>query len=195
VAPPPAAVAYDVEATLERRATGASERLSSGDRVRPGDRLALRIRTTRPAWIYVLNEDDHGERYLLFPQPLFDWGNPLRQDSTWVLPGTIEGEESAWAVSSPGGHERFLVVVSPAPVPELEAELERIPAVEHHGEIHYAPVSDRTVERLRGTGVVLPVTPRDSTAPRSAFERFRDLADREVGVRGIWVRQIVLENP
>ncbi|MEO6462627.1 MAG: serine/threonine-protein kinase, partial [Candidatus Eisenbacteria bacterium] len=126
VAPPAPTALYAVDASFLRFATNGPTRLASGDRVRPGDRLGLEFRATRPAWVYVLDEDERGERYLLFPQPLFDTPNPLVADSTYRLPGPIGGRENAWTVTSRGGREYLMIVASPEPVPELEAELGRL---------------------------------------------------------------------
>jgi len=198
--PVPAGVAsgsYAVEATFLRRDEGRATPLLSGDRVKPGDRLSLEVRSSRPAWIYVLNEDDRGERYLLFPQPRFDARNPVAADSTFVLPGTIGGKESAWSVTSAGGREHFLVVASPEPVPEIEAELDRLPAAAPGRPVEYARVGEEAVSRLRGVGGVVDAPEGASRPARrpAAFDRFRALAGRESDVRGVWVRQIVLENP
>jgi hypothetical protein len=188
---------YAVEASFLRRDDRQSVRLVSGDRVKPGDRLSLEVRASRPAWVYVLNEDDRGERYLLFPQARFDAGNPLVPDSTFVLPGTVGDREQAWTVTSAGGREHFLVVVSPAPVPEIEADLDRFPAPTPGRTVDYPSVEDATLERLRGVGGTTEL-PRQAARPAAssrAFERFRSLAGRETGVQGIWVRQVVFENP
>jgi len=198
-APTPAPPAtYSVEASFLRRDEGGASRLVNGDRVKPGDRLSLEVRATRPAWVYVLNEDEGGERYLLYPQPQFDTQNPLGADSSFVLPGPVAGRENAWTVSSAGGREYFLVVASPEPVPEIEADLARLPAPRTSGSAGYASVSEATVRRLRGVGEIgaLPEELARPAVPRSrAFDRFRALAGRESEVRGVWVRQIVLENP
>jgi len=100
-------------------------------------------------------------------------------------------------VTSAGGREQFLVVVSPAPVPEIEADLDRFPAPTPGRSIEYARVGEATLERLRGVGgtAELPRTTTRPAAPSRAFERFRSLAGRETAVQGIWVRQIVFENP
>lgn len=196
-APVPVPASYAVEASFLRREAGGTTRLTAGDRVKPGDRLSLEVRVTRPAWVYVLNEDDRGERYVLYPQPRFDAHNPLSAESTFVLPGTVDGKESAWSVTSAGGREYFLVVASPEPVPEIEAELASIPAAAPGRPIEYARVGPVAVQRLRGVGGVVDAPLVDAPpAERSpAFERFRALAGRETEVRGVWVRQFVLENP
>ncbi|HEV2104921.1 MAG TPA: DUF4384 domain-containing protein, partial [Candidatus Eisenbacteria bacterium] len=189
------AAPYDVEATLVRRSGGAYQRLAPGDRVAPGDRLSLEFRATRRAWVYVLDQDERGESYLLFPQPLFDTANPIVPDSTVVLPGPIGGRENAWTVTSRGGREHFLLVASPAPVADLEAELRLLPAARPGRPIRYAAVEPAALERLRGVGGVAPLPAPAKPAPNGAFERFAALAGRERGVRGVWVRQVTLENP
>jgi serine/threonine protein kinase len=197
-APPAIAapVAYDVSATLVRSNARGETALASGDRVGPGDQLQLEFRATRPAWVYVLNSDDRGESYLLFPQPLFDRTNPVPADSTVRLPGMRAGRESGWVVTSRGGHEHFLIVAGPAPVPELEAELSRLPAPTPDHAIQYARIGAASMERLRGVGGVsdLPVRAPGS-ASADVFGRFRSLAGREHGVSGTWVRQVTLSNP
>ncbi len=194
-APNPAAATYDVEASLVRRNGGAAERLANGDRVRPKDQLSLQFHATKPAWVYVLDEDERGESYLLFPQPMFDQSNPIPADSPVALPGKIGGKETGWTVTSRGGREHFLVVASPAPVPELEAELGKLPSPTPGHPIQYAPVGSSTMEHLRGVGGVSVVDGPVTPSRAGALERFKALAARETGVRGIWVRQMTLENP
>ncbi len=198
VAAPPAPAAYSVAAAFTRRNDGGSERLQDGARVRPGDRLSLELEVSRPAYAYVLNEDERGERYLLFPQPAFDRANPLPANAAITLPGTIGGRENAWRVTSAGGREHFLVVVSPEPIADLEAEIAKLPAPRAGRPIAYAPVGEATMERLRGVGglTALPSAPAPA-APRTAtaFDRFSALAERESGVSGVWVRKVVFENP
>jgi hypothetical protein len=186
---------FMVDATFISRTGGAYRSLRSGDRVSPGDRLSLEFHGTRPLWVYVLNEDERGETYLLFPQPLFDTANPIAPESTVVLPGTIGGRENAWTVTSRGGREHFLVVASAEPVREIESELKKLPGVRPDRPVRYAPVDPRTVERLRGVGGVAPLPPESSSRRADAFERFRGLAGRETVTHGIWARTITLDNP
>ena len=127
---------------------------------------------------------------------MFDRGNPVPGDSTILLPGTRGGRENAWTVTSRGGREHLMVVADPAPVAELEAELARLPAPVPNAPIRYARVGEATMERLRGMGGVSEVpAPGPRPDATRAFERIRALAGREQGVRGTWVRQVVLENP
>lgn len=194
-APPPSA-AYDVSASFLRSGPDGDVRLSSGDRVAPGDRLTLQFHSTRRVWVYVLDADDRGACYLLFPQPLFDRRNPLPADSTLMLPGTRDGRENAWTVTSRGGREHLLVVASPKPVTELESELAALPAPVPNRRVDYARVGAGAVERLRGVGGVSDVTREPApSGPAAIFDRVRALAGAESGVHGTWVRQVVLENP
>lgn len=197
--PTPEALAsapFDIHAAFLLRGPDGDRRLESGDRVAPGDRVSLEIRASRPVWVYVLDADERGECYLLFPQPLFDHRNPLPRDSSILLPGGSIGREVAWTVTSRGGREHLLVVASPEPVAELESELSRLRAPVPGRPIAYAPVAEGTVARLRGMGGVYEA-PRAASpsGPTETFERIRLLAGADRGVRGTWVRQVVLENP
>jgi serine/threonine protein kinase len=195
-AAPVQAAAYDVSASFLKRGAHGSRHLESGDRVSPGDRISLEFRSTRPVWVYVINADERGESYLLFPQPLFDRKNPLPAESTLVLPGTRGGHENAWTVTSRGGREHLLVVANPAPVPELESEVTRLAAPVPNATVHEARIGTSTMERLRGMGGLSEVSEAGpATDPSGLLEHIRALAGREQGVHGTWVRQVVLENP
>jgi serine/threonine protein kinase len=187
--------AYQVDATFVRRSSGEFRHLSAGDRVSPGDQLSLEFCATSPLWVYVLNQDERGETYLLFPQPLFDVSNPIPADSTLVLPGLIGGVENSWTVTSRGGREHFLVVASRGPVADIERELGRLPAAKPGRPIQYAAVDTSTIGRLRAVGGVQPLPPGAAQHRSSAFDRFQALAGRETVTEDIWVRKITLENP
>jgi len=187
--------AYSIEATLLRHGPDGPRPLATGDRVRPGDRLSLDVHSSEPVWVYVLDGDERGETYLLFPQPLFDHGNPIAPDSLVRLPGRMGGQETAWTVTSRGGREHVLIVASPHPVPELESALASLPAPRPDRPVDYARVESGQLERLRGMGGVSPLPADTRTGPAPLFERIRALAGRESDVRGTWVRQVTLENP
>jgi hypothetical protein len=195
-APSAVSATYDVSASLLKHGPGGDVRLESGDRVAPGDPLSLQFSSSRPVWVYVLDADERGESYLLFPQPMFDRRNPLPGGSSLILPGTIGGRDNAWTVTSRGGREHFLIVASPEPVAELESALSQLPAPTRGRKVSYARVGPVAMDRLRGVGGVTEVPQRASPPGTSGlFEQIRALAGREQGVRGTWVRQIVLDNP
>ncbi len=203
-APAPAPVAtatdasapYAIEATLQRHDASGSHVLADGDRVKPGDQLTLALHATKRVWVYVLDGDERGETWLLFPQPLFDVRNPIEPGRDVQLPGAVGGRASGWTVTSRGGREHVLVVASPEPVADLEAALATLPAPSLDRPVSYARVGAEPLERLRGVGGVsaLPEPPR-ARGPAPLFEHFRALAGGESGVRGTWVRQVTLENP
>ena len=66
-----------IEAGLYREASGQAEAVVSGGGVTPGDRLFLEVESGEPVHVYVLNEDDKGNRYVLFPLAGLDSSNPL----------------------------------------------------------------------------------------------------------------------
>jgi serine/threonine protein kinase len=189
--------AYAVEASLLRHGAGAPTSVADGDRVSPGDRLSLRWRASRKLWVYVLNADDRGEAYLLFPQPGFAASNPLPADAAVELPGSMDGGEVAWTVTSAGGRETFLIVASPEPVAELEGSAAGLGKPEAGRPVQYAAAPAGAIARLRGVGGLSPASPSAGAGAEagSPLARFRALAGRETGVTGVWVREIVLTNP
>ena len=59
---------------------------------REGDRLSLQVISSVPTYVYVVNEDDRGESYLLFPLPGLRAMNPLTAGTRHEIPGTVNGE-------------------------------------------------------------------------------------------------------
>jgi hypothetical protein len=64
----------------------AASPLRPGDRLNPGDKLYLQVKTSVAAHVYIVNEDDRGESYLLFPLPNQSLQNPLPGAATTVFP-------------------------------------------------------------------------------------------------------------
>ncbi len=60
---------------------GQNIRLRQGARVVPGDRLFLEFESSQPVFVYVVNQDEDGESYLLFPIPGTVPPTPCRRDS------------------------------------------------------------------------------------------------------------------
>lgn len=101
-----------VDATLFREASTRAELVPSGGTVAPGDRLFLEVESAEPVHVYVLNEDDQGHRFVLFPLAGLNSTNPLSGGVRHRLPGRRSGVPQAWEVSSAGGREAFLVVAA-----------------------------------------------------------------------------------
>jgi hypothetical protein len=190
-----APASYTVQAALYRVGdSGRRERLESGARLALNDRLSLEIEASRDLHVYVVNEDERGRAYALFPLPSLDLENPLAAGRTHVLPGRVDGQPKSWVVDTPGGREHLLVLASPERLMEFEAELNALPRP-RDGQLAMAlPESARI--HLRGIGGMTeaPGQAAEGTAGR-LFEMADQLADESETVRGTWVRRIELKNP
>ncbi|HEY6940439.1 protein kinase domain-containing protein [Dokdonella sp.] len=111
---------------LRRIADGRSETLQDGAILHAGDRLDLRLASRSPTWVYVLNEDAHGDFHVLFPLAGLDRANPVPPGDV-LLPGTQGARSLSWEVSSTGGRDEFLVLLSRAPLVRLEQRLVALP--------------------------------------------------------------------
>jgi serine/threonine-protein kinase len=195
--PAVAAATYTVEAALWRvpRAGTSRERLEPGAQLALGDQLTLEFQASAPLHVYVVNEDEAGHAYALFPLPGFVEQNPLTPGTRHVLPGvrTGTGEPVSWVVDSPGGREHLVVLASPTRLTDFEAEMN---ALLRPGESAVAlPESARV--RLRGIGGLAaskPPTPSPQDAGR-LFEMAARLASRSEVAQGVWMRQIELASP
>ncbi len=194
----PAPGSYQIEAALfRRRAGGASERLAPDATVGPGDRLFLEVRTSVPTHVYVINEDDHGESYVLFPLPGQSLANPLSAGTVQRLPGRVGAEDTDWQVTSAGGREHFLIFASPERLGALETMLAALPRPEAGRPVGAAPVAPATAQLLRGIGG-LAAAPQESAAPqasRLSAQFATPLSAFAETVSGVWVRQLTVQNP
>ncbi len=190
--------AYSVEASLYREGPSGAERLRSGSAVSPGDELFLKIQASSDLYTYVLSEDENGASFVLFPLPGYELKNPLPGDQSHQLPGNRDGEEIHWQVTSAGGREHFFVVACPSPVEEIERAIAGLPRAELGRPVRSAPISGESFRRLRGIGGAVPAfqsTGSNSPAPGSVGDIAGRLELRSEEVRGVWMREIVLENP
>jgi len=181
-APPALAVAAWV-----RTRDGVGERIQSGALVRVGDELSLDVRSDEPLHVYVLNEDDAGAVFTLFPVPGSDLANPVPAGRTLALPGARSGETMHWQVSSPAQRERFLVIASRTPLPVLEQRLAAMPAVREDEPLAYAEIDAPALEQLRGVGRIKPATPS-----RRRSGQLESVADALAGEPGVWLREVEL---
>jgi serine/threonine-protein kinase len=194
VAAPAQAGTYTIETAMYRRRGSAETQLHAGDSVAPGDLLSLRLRVSVPTYVYVVNEADRGESFMLFPLPGQAVDNPLPASSSVRLPG-VAGREVSWVVSSAGEREHFLIFASPdriQPLEELFATLPR-PSFDRQA-IDAAKIPDQTIVKLRSVGGLAVSEPTPSR-PRFANLFTAPLTDSEETAHGLWVRQLTVENP
>ncbi len=185
---PPSPADGTVRASLWGRRTGSQVRLANGSSVQAGDRLNLRVELDEPTHVYVFNEDEKGNLFVLFPLPGLQPANPLGP-GIHLLPGVLDGAEQSWRVTSAGGKELFLIVGSDAIVPRLE-HFQETHRRAHHDRPIEAPVVGRSAETLRGVGgVQASVASGESVLGQLHADLLLDPAAPR------WVEILVLDNP
>jgi hypothetical protein len=184
---------YTIEATFYVTSNGESRVVGTGDRIAVGDTLSLVVDASRDLWVYILNEDERGAAFVMFPAAGFAPTNPL-PPGEHVLPGVKDGQRLDWRVSSSGGREHILIIASPAPLADLESELGTAPVPQDAP--LFASLRSEAAERLRGIGE-FAVRPAGRLPAKSQrlFDRAKALAGKAEQARGLWIRQIDLENP
>jgi serine/threonine-protein kinase len=181
---------YEIEAGFYRVRPGTEERLEPDSRLTPGDELYLTLRTSAPIYAYVVDEDELGEAFLLFPLPGQQPTNPLPAGLPVVVPGSTR-----WQVTSAGGREHFLIFASPQPVDSLDQALARLPVPKEGTAVSSEALPAATLERLRGVGGLTAASPEqrsDAVLSRLFTSPLTSVPER---VRGLWVRQLTLANP
>jgi serine/threonine protein kinase len=186
---------FEVEASIFRE-SGAGEdgdvRLAAGGRVQPGDRLFVEVEGTETMYAYVINQDDTGEEYLLFPLDGFETTNPLPPGVSHRLPGVLDGVDQSWVVTSAGGTERFLLVASAEPIPILEDQVRTLAQSEPGMPIRMNP---GTGLKLRGVGGVERANRKDSASGRDLTDLADDVARAGGDQPKIHVEMFELANP
>jgi len=190
---PGGATAYTIDAGLYRISATGEVRLGAGDRVTPGDQLALQIQVSKPTHIYVVNEDDRGESYLLFPLPDQAIGNPIPAGRAVRLPAAGASTPLYWKVTSAGGREHFLIFATPEPLPAFDRMFASLPRPQVNAPVLASPLPSEAVGVLRGVGG-LGVSP-GARAGTLAEQFTTTLSQTAESANGLWVRQITLDNP
>jgi len=181
---------YQIRAAFYRDSASGPVPLSYGARIAPGDHLFADVSATVPVHVYIVNQDDRGESYLLFPLPGQSASNPLAAGTVHRLPGNVP-----WQVTSAGGREHFLIVASPEPLGALEAVFEKLPKPRPGAEVlSSASLSREAVGQLRGIGGLAP-KPSPQNPATDLFRTAVVLATESESARGPWMRQFTLENP
>ena len=201
-APVPVAAAaadYRIDAAFYRERDRSEQRLDPDARVAKGDSLFLKVRLSEPAYLYVVNEDEKGESYLLFPVPGLTLSNPLPAGQAHRLPGQDQrGREISWKVSSAGGREHFLLVARRERSPEFETIIGTLPPPVLDRAPEPQRLSPDAVNTLRSVGglAVSSITPAGTSLLLHQQPQYSTrFTPGEETVRGPWIRHAVFDNP
>jgi hypothetical protein len=197
--PVPVQPTYTVGVTFYKYAKARSVPLGPGDRVKPGDEIGARVESSIAAYVYVVNEDDQGECYLLYPLPGQESSRPLAAGTAHQLPGAHEGEDVHWQVTSAGGREHFVVFVSPDRMPDFDQVLKALPRPSSGRPVSYPQLTESTLGHLRGLrgvgGIVSRKPAAGSSPAHYLFEGANPLGTTTETTHGLWMRQLTLANP
>ena len=190
----PANASYDVAVSFYASRNGSDVRLTQGSRVRLGDELFAVINTSQPVFVYIVNRDEAGKTFLLFPLSEFSEGKPISHAQMVRLPGTKDGQQLFWKVTSVGGQEHFFLYVTPQRLVEFEQLLASLPRAELGRTVDSLPLSTSAIGVLRGVGGLSAVS---SAAPSTGNElaELPLLSDQNESAVGVWARQVSFQNP
>ncbi|MFN0149307.1 MAG: serine/threonine-protein kinase [bacterium] len=189
--------AFTVSASAHRGASQ-RERLGNGARVAPGDSISIAITASESLYVYVINEDERGDAFLLFPSDEYVPRNPLPSGIDHRLPGSRRGRHAYWEITSAGGREHLLLVASRARLVSFEnAALGLTRPARDGAAPALAPIANDAMLELRGMGGFVE---EDGSATaralsKSLFEMAEPLRAESETVRGIWIRKLTFENP
>jgi hypothetical protein len=191
----PAPVAsYRIKAVLNRDRDGVEVPLVQGTRLALSERVSMAVDVSTPAYVYVVNEDERGNSYLLFPLPGREPVNPLPA-GRHRLPGMLADEKLYWQVTTAGGREHFVVIASPSRSAMFERMFATLPSPVLNQPVSYPKLSTDALGVLRSVGglAVAPAHSREQlrTTPEFAIP----LTGTEETVQGVWIRQAMFENP
>jgi len=200
LSPNAAAPAVDLvaRARLYRQRGSAAEPLSEGATVAPGDGLFLEVQSAEPMHVYVLDEDEAGHVFVLFPLAGFEPGNPLPPNVRHRLPGRRAGGIENWRVTAAGGTEDLMVVGSRTALTDLERDLKDTPHAIPGAPVVSGQLSPQSLEGSRGIGGTVPGVAPPSVPPGSPSVRLAQIltgleaeASRS---RNIWIWHITLRS-
>jgi len=185
---------YQIDAAFYREQSGSVERLRPGTRVAPDEALSLQVEVSAPAYVYVVNEDESGESYLLFPLPGLALTNPLPPGQRHRLPGMWNGESVSWQITSAGKLEHFLIVASPQRSREFEEMFATLPQPSF-GKTPARKLSEEEIGVLRSVSGLVASPARSDQQLRLLPQFATPLAAAEERVSGVWIRHVTFENP
>src|SRR5581483_3713096 len=186
--PLPVSGSYDIEAAFFRSRATDQERLRADVRVSPGDELFLKFQASVPLHLYVVNEDEMGAAFLLFPMPGDALVNPLPAGQPLIVP-----ESTRWQIDSPGKQEHLIVFASPDPVDSLQEEFKKLPTPRLGAPIGGVRLSTAAVERLRSVGGLTPAPAAPQSRARLSLLFTLPLTEAREQAHGLWVRQLTVK--
>lgn len=184
---------YEVRASFYARRNGNDVPLAPGSRVRPGDELFAVIDASTPVFVYIINRDDAGESFLLFPLSGLSPANPVRTDQMVRLPGTKDGQQIYWKVTSAGGQEHFFLYVTPTRLVDFEQLLAALPRAELGRSVNSLPLPTSALGVLRGVGGLSAASSQTPTG--TELVDLEPLSDRNESAEGVWARRVSFQNP
>lgn len=187
----PAAGAFRVDAAFYRERPGNIELLNPGAAVALHDSLSLQLEVSVPAYVYVINEDEKGESFLVFPFAGQALPTPLPPGQRHRLPGVVGGEQKSWQISSVGEKEHFLVVASPERSPTLEGLF----AALSRPTLGPAPINARDpLAVLRGAAILAPSPAQHKQPLKDRPEFSTPFTPGKEVANGVWIRHATFDN-
>ena len=153
----------------------------------------MKLRVSAPTYVYIVNEDDRGESFVLFPLPGQAVANPVAADTPIRIPGT-KAQQVNWQTTTAGGREHFLIFASPERLSAFEEMFAALPQPAFGQPVVSAKISNQALLKLRGVGG-LTATPGAQSSARLANVFTSSLGDGEETANGLWVRQLTVDNP
>jgi hypothetical protein len=186
---------YRIESAFYRESNGVVERLKAGATLAAGDALSLQVQTSIPMYFYVVNEDERGESYLLFPLPGQELQNPLPPGQRHRLPAMQSGELISWQVSSTGLREHFMIVASPERSTSFDELFATLPQPVFGRPPQNARLSSEAIGVLRSVGGLIASPAKIDRQLRLMPEFSTPLTEGEEPGQGVWIRQATFMNP
>jgi hypothetical protein len=171
------APAWQADAAFYRIDARGGTALSDGATIALGERLALKFRSDRSAYVYIFDDDGSGQAAVLFPLVGIEPANPLAADTDYQLPGKSGTSTFTWQVSSHAEREEFVVLASDVPQPQLElavAAWQRAGAANTgaaRGVLGLAAAPDDT--QIRSASLRATLAALDADAHRGQLRRWR----------------------
>jgi tRNA A-37 threonylcarbamoyl transferase component Bud32 len=179
--------APQVQAALYREDAQSEARLADGGHIRPSEQLFMEILVDRPMYVWVINEDESGHAWVLYPIEKGD--RSLEPGRLHRLPGDVGGALSNWGTSNEAGRETILVVAATEHLASLDQQLAGLPRAG----------SDATSEEAssggdvpRGITHVVRRTP--GTNGRGVIARLLQEYGDKQGRGGVWLWKLQLVN-